>query len=537
MLHSLGKLLSRILGSKPLRRNERSSAVRSSEPVATLAPSPSGTRREPFDTVVARSDDESVLSSPTSDCNSGSAGSEPLAVDVDTRTAIESILEKRFPNGIRANSPIDVNKLRGFVRDTIGKDVSPDMIGSLLSAIGVCHGGKVYFVSSTCKKRLADLIDRLIGEGNRLYCYDEFYDSHSDVLQAMNVFSPELLRTVLSEICPSLYFARDSFSTSPTVSVESEVLRCYDAGVCLSYEQLKKRLPYVPKDRIRHVLAFNSEFIRVEKGVYTHVSKVEIDEREGGRAEERVLADIADHGFASLAAIDVSLSIELNPELSEAAIRKALFDRFLADRFDRRGNVITPKGTEMSSTAVLKHYCLSHDRLSLAEIQGFETEINGGVSHHSLSVAYDTMIRVDKETFVSDQEIQFDVDATDHALDLFVNADVVPLQQVTSFTSFPSLGRYRWNLYVLESYCRRFSRRFMYQSLSPNSRHVGAILRRSAGFTDYVDALAHVVATSNVELIDKAVGDYLFDCGYIAQRTGAVTKVVRRARMLREGGA
>ena len=138
-------------------------------------------------------------------------------------------------------------------------------------------------------------------------------------------------------------------------------------------------------------------------------------------------------------------------------------------------------------------------------------------------VAYDTMIRVDKEHFVSDSEISFDIEATDNALLLFVSKDVIPLKAVTSFSSFPYISGYPWNLYLLESYCKRFSRLFNCQCLSVNSRNVAAIFRRSSGFMDYIDVLANAVAASNVELDIKIVGAY-FSKWIFAQRTSADLK-------------
>lgn len=456
--------------------------------------------------------------------------------DNEMKTVVAAILEEHFLNGIRPKSLIDINKLRGLYSDaTGGESISADVdIPSLLNAIGILHGEKVYAISSSGKKHLKEWLERLIAKDNRLYYYDELYDVHADFLQAMNIFSSELLRTVLSYIFPSLHYAKNYFSTRNDVSIESEVLRCFETAVCLSYEQLKAKLPYVPLDKIKQVLVQNSDFIWVSTGVYTHVSKVKIEERERDRAKDKIIADLAEGDFASLVSLDVSASLELNPDLSETAVRNGLFQTCLADRYEKRGNIITLKGVPLNSVAVFKDYCLTHDRLTLAELLDFEKEISGRVRSQSLFVAYDTMVRVDKDTFVGDSEISFNVEATDNALALFIHTDVIPLQAVTSFNQFPHIDGYPWNWYLLESYCKRFSKRFMYQCLSVNSRNVGAIFRRSAGFTDYIDVLAAAVAASNVELNEKTVGDFLFERRYVAQRTVSVSKVTAKARILRE---
>lgn len=468
-------------------------------------------------------------------CNHALLTKPKTAVSDKTKAAIMAILEKHFSNGIRLGSIIDINKLKNFYLAASGEELSSEIeISSLLYVIGIQHKDKVFAISSNGKKDLMRLLDRLISEDNRLFFYEEFYDAHVAFLQAMYIFSPELLKTVLSGILPSLRYSRICFSIEDCVTVESEILRRYETAVCLSYEQLKARLPYVPIDKIKQVLAQNRDFIWVNTGIYTHTSKLEIDKAEQRAIEQRIEGKIAEQGYVSLANIAVSNNLERNPELSETAVKNGLFQICLADRYEKRGNIITPKGSVLNSVAVFKDYCLSHDRLTLDKLLGFEKEISCNGYNQSLFVAYDTMVRVDKDTFVSEGEIEFDIELTDNALARFVKTDVIPLRAVKSFTLFPYVDGYPWNLFLLESYCRRFSNLLKFQCLSVNSRNVGAIFRKSAGFTDYPAVLAYAVANSDVRLREKEVGDFLFESGYVARRTGVISNVITKARMLRE---
>lgn len=458
-------------------------------------------------------------------------------VDVsnDVKSAIMSILENKFPNGIRPNSFIDVNNLRKHYREITGEEIPSGIeIASLLGSIGIHHGKKIFAVTSSGKNSLAELLNRLIVEGNRLFYYEEFYDNHAYFLGKIHIFSAELLKTILTSILPSLCYSRLHFSVSNNESVESEVLRCFNSAITMSYEQLKAKLPYVPLDKIKQALAQNGDFVRVSKGVYTHTDKIEICEYDLQTIERKIEAETAERGYVSLAALDVSESLELNHDLSESAVKNGLFQKYLADCYERRGNIITTKGTTLNSVAVFEAYCRAQGRLTLDELFDIEKEIYGSVHSQSLLVAYDTMVRVDKYTFVSDCEIDFDVDLTDNALARFVNADVIALRAVTSFTLFPHVDGYPWNLFLLESYCRRFSNLFKYQCLSVNSRNVGAIFRKSVGFTDYSAVLAYAVANSEVRLLEKEVGDFLFDSGYVARRRGVISNVIKQAQILRE---
>jgi len=460
---------------------------------------------------------------------------QKIVVCEKTKTAITNILERHFPNGIRPDSLIDINKLKNFYLTYTSESLTSEIeISSLLYEIGTHHGKKVFVVPSSGKKGLKALIDDVISEGNGLFFYNEFYKIHAEYLQQIHIFSVELFMVVLSSLVPSLFYTKKYFSVTRQESIESAVLSCFDSAQSQSYQQLKEKLPYVPLKKIKQVLAQNRDFIWVTEGVYTHISKIEVDEVERLAIERKIKAEITECGYVSIAAFDVSASLERNPELSEIAVKNGMFQICLADRYEKRGNIITSKGAVLNSVAVFKDYCLSRERLTLDELIELEKVINGRVNSQSLFVAYDTMIRIDKRTFVGDDEIRFNIEAVDSALGLFVRKDVIPLQAVTSFTSFPYINGYSWNLYLIESYCRRFSKRFMYQCLSVNSRNVGAIFQRSAGFTDYAEVLAAVVANAGIELDTINVGNFLFESGYIARRTSVISDVITKAQVLRE---
>lgn len=464
------------------------------------------------------------------------AGRNIPKIDGAVQATLLEILDKRFPNGIRLNSVIDMNKLKNYYAEVTGKYISEDVadILSALKTVGIKHGDKVYTVSASGKQTLIELFNHLLLEDNNLFYYDEFYDAHADFLHEMHIFSTDLLRTILAEAYPFLWYHKHYCQTNRNATVESEILRCYETAVILSYDQLKDRLTYVPISSIKHELAYNSAFIWVKTGVYTHVCKIEFDKVECCDACSRIEEEVTAHGFASLASINVLSSVELNPNLSETAIKNGLFQMHLAERFEKRGNIITKKGVVLNSVAVFENFCRSHDSLTLNELLDYEKEINGSVHSQSLFIAYDNMIRTNRNTFVTDSEVQFDVDATDDALARFILGDVIPLRAVTSFMSFPYIAGYPWNLFMLESYCRRFSKRFGFQCLSVSSRNVGAIFKKAVKFVDYAGVLAVAVAVEPIELTPEAVGDFLFESGYVARRTSFVADVVAQARLLKE---
>ena len=84
----------------------------------------------------------------------------------------------------------------------------------------------------------------------------------------------------------------------------------------------------------------------------------------------------------------------------------------------------------------MKEFCLEHEQISVNEIETYERDISGRFTY-GLSAAFDNMIRVDKETFVHNDMVSFDVEAIDYAISMYVQNSVVPLADIKSFTSFP----------------------------------------------------------------------------------------------------
>ena len=153
-------------------------------------------------------------------------------------------------------------------------------------------------------------------------------------------------------------------------------------------------------------------------------------------------------------------------------------------------------------------------------------------SLYGLSAADDTMIRVDKERFVSFDAIEFDVHAVDEALSLFVQGKIVPLGSVRSFTSFPEVDGYTWNLFLLDSFCKHKSLRFRTMGGPAKSRPVGAIFPIQMQFDSYDALLAEVAATSGLDLYTDDVGGFFTKNAYTLRRI-ETSGIVSRAQEIR----
>jgi hypothetical protein len=97
---------------------------------------------------------------------------------------------------------------------------------------------------------------------------------------------------------------------------------------------------------------------------------------------------------------------------------------------------------------------------------------------------------------------------------------------------FPLCGQ-EWNLFLLESYCRRFSEQFRFKCLAVNNKNAGVIVRENSRLT-YMDILADATAKSSVDLKEKTVLQFLYENGYIGKRSySKINETINQAKILR----
>ncbi len=104
-------------------------------------------------------------------------------------------------------------------------------------------------------------------------------------------------------------------------------------------------------------------------------------------------------------------------------------------------------------------------------------------------------------------------------------------------TSFPPVDSYQWNWFLLESFCRLFSKQFSFLVAAPNRKNVGVIVRKSAKYDNYYSLMASAVNKSGIDLTNKAISGFLIGGHFIALNNATtVQKVVEQAQILRDSG-
>ncbi len=465
-----------------------------------------------------------------------------MVVEPELANIITEVILAHFPNGFKADSPIELYRLRRFVTEDFCKELSlsDEELMKTISSFGIIFNEKVFIISHEIESRIQREIDFAMRDGADIIFYSSFFKRHEGWLIAGNVISVEILKELLITIFPQYTYKANYFSLKAEKGTEffkikNEIMRVWGSDIILNYEQLTKRLPYIPLDKIKYVLAQNNDFLWNAPEVYTHTNKVDVADEEYSDIANYVAATLKTNGYASLSDVPLGEIRERNFKLTLSAIQNAIFWIVLADKYDRRSKIITHKGDTLDILTLLKEFCRTQDKCSLDDLLNMERDLTGETYQWiPLEAGYSVMVRVNKDNFIAGNYVNFNTTEIDNVLDLFVLGEYLPLKNITTFASFPYCGQV-WNLFLLESYCRRFSKKFRFEALSLNSSNSGVIVRKSCRLS-YGQILADAVAKSTVSLEIVAIIEFLRSNGYIGRRSYAkIDELIEQARTIREG--
>jgi len=452
---------------------------------------------------------------------------------------LTEVLSSHFTNGYRLNSLIEMARFRSFAAEDLDEEITltDEELKSYIAACGTTFDGKVYAVSAQAKERIKSLSEAYFADGAQAIFFAEFYAKNENWLHEASVVSEDMLINILRRLFPKLSFTQTYFGytdTSIFAALEGEILNVWADEVLLTYGQLAERLRYIPLERIKSVLGQNGDFIWSSVETFSHVSRIEITDEERQVICEAAMRECNARGYASITDLPFGEIEERNYELSITAVHNAVYRICLSDKFDKKSKIIARKGDVFDALTIMKKYCRTIDKCTLDDLLTYEKKLTGEVHRWIPMEAGNTvLVRIDKNTYVADRYVHFNVDIIDEAIGLFVKGDYLPLKSFTTFGVFPDCGQ-TWNLFLLESYCRRFSRKFRFDTPSVNSRNAGAVIRKNCSM-DYTEIMTDAVANAEVPLKDTAVGKFLYESGFTGRSsTAKVTEIIDKAKAMRE---
>ena len=216
--------------------------------------------------------------------------------------------------------------------------------------------------------------------------------------------------------------------------------------------------------------------------------------------------------------------------LSPLGIRNAL-SRFMAERFDFDGEVISTFGSHLGMADVFRLYAKHNAPFSDMALYNFSKATDTTIYFWALA---EESVRVSKNLFVAKDQVEFDVEATDKALETYLSSGYILVKDVDSFLVFPNVG-YEWNEFLLESYLLHYSEKFCLVNNGTSLNNVaGAVAKKDGKFTQFVDICAQALADSGIELKKTAALNYLAEINLITRRSYKELDVaMTKARQIR----
>jgi len=453
----------------------------------------------------------------------------------DVVKEIIEVITNNFPKGIRDDF-IDANKiLRIYSANHTDENISRDLIAEVIHSNGLEDGGRFYFISESDAENIRLVFDEILAAHSIAY-YSTVHEKHADFFSRLHIFSPEVLKKILQENDTGYFYFDEFCSASRMTRLDYEVSKIFMAAKkSLSLEDLQEKLPYVPREKILAALSNEKRYLPTNAGKFFPISKIQFDMDEIHAAKQKIISAVDANGYATPEDYSLSSNFALNPELNEKNLCNVIYKKFFAAEFTKQGRKFFKKGIvaarkKISAVNCIREFVAAHDELSVEKLLNFSKSVDPAPSV-ALSVAHEQMIRVEKNLFVKDALITFDVAGVDEALSSFVQGKIISLRAVTSFTGFPPVAGYSWNLYLLESFLRKHSQRYVYDTAAANSANAGAIYSKRMKFEDYLDVQASAVVQEKIPLEKSAVEEFLIGQGFRARRIDKVTeRIINRSQ-------
>ena len=439
-------------------------------------------------------------------------------LDEIVRENVKSIITSRFKTGYKIKTSIFFDRFLKYYSEEYGIDFgnAQEDLDAFIETVAVVYDNRAYIYEEEAIKAVREYLEAM---GSPCIYIRVFYEKYFENLDAMGIYSVDILKAFIEKYYSDVSFKRDYVCLQSGVTPSDLICKAFEVRDIWSLEELFDRLPSLNQDTIRSTLN-GPDYHRTETGKYARAGNMHLPESEGEKVVSFVRETLQTRDYVAINELDLSLFKDLNPHFTTSAIQDAVYKKFLSKTCGKNRQVITPNGKKLSATTVLEQYCRDRKEVSFEELNslGASLDPRGRTQSTCLIAAHKILVRVSADLFVEESLIHFDVERVDEVISVYCPGGFIPLKSVTDFSIFPYTG-YPWNLFLLESYLRKFSRVFKYEARSVNSSNVGVIVRKSFVYNDYDDIMAIALARSFVTLEDKKEAiEYLFQNGFIARK-------------------
>lgn len=460
----------------------------------------------------------------------------------------KEILLKDYRKGFRLNDRLSIRRFRMQWQRFFGEELPYDdeMICKHIAHITVQHGDMSYLpevmLDENTKRRLLSYINSLFADGKLAIYYEALYKEFSDDFASGRINNIEMLKTYLAYINDGQMHLRRSYITADNdVEVDNtDEVRNFliSQGTAVRIDDIVSALSHIARDKIMGIIAgaSSNEFVRNQKGEYFHVDIIDFSQHEMDLITEWIGYAIADKEYMGGKELTDTIQERLPsikeryPFLTWLGLRDVLAYK-LRNVFSFKGKIISAYGQDLSMGDVFTNFARTHDYFTLAQLNMLKNDLDTPIYFGSV---YANSLRINKDEFVSPDQAQFDVSATDVAIDRFCHGDFISIKDVSLFGGFPN-AHFPWNHFLLQHYVANYSKNYQLIHTGFNAGNpVGAIVKRSSQIDTFDDVIIRVLAESSIPLNSNDALQYLCDAGYLARRSyGNLEALLIKANLYR----
>ncbi|MEG1384315.1 MAG: hypothetical protein RSD08_03355 [Oscillospiraceae bacterium] len=468
---------------------------------------------------------------------SGDNGQSTAPADVNSE--IVSVLRQHYEYGFKYDSIRELMRFRQFA-DAMGITLpeEDETLKAFILSSGDVIEDKVYCKSDDMLQELQRIVDDAFSSGADVIYYESLFESEQEWMKSHVITSSNMLKEYLQKSIAGCSFSKrfmvKGSRRSEKEAVTDELKRvwgpCQSESVC----KLRDRLPYIPLGNIWRVISGNDLFVLASEGEYLLIDRFRITEDEEDDIFDFVDGSCEENGFASLSDIPLGDIEEENYGLTQLAICTAIYKKILSGKYHLNGKIITKEKSDLDAVMLLKQYIKDKDECTFDDVADKVIELTGSTNRqYAFQALYDDMVRVDRNRFVANRLVNFSVDEIDAVLSGFITDNFRAIRDVTTFAMFPLCGQ-SWNHYLLESFCYKYSRKYSLYVIHFNDKNAGIIAENDFN-RKYNEMLAIALMRTDVELSPAAIGQYLFNTGYMAKsKYSKLDEIAQQASKLRK---
>lgn len=441
------------------------------------------------------------------------------------------VLREYFPDGFAYENAIRKKKFIRAYEELNNKAFqdSETQYKEKLMTVGFISEEKVYLpsiVSDETRDELGKYLERNLGTS--VIYYSVIYEAFKDMLNAD--FSKDMLKQFLNYEFAEKYSFKDEYiaNKGSTIDFKQELINVFaNVGRPMDVEEIYSKLPNVAHNVVDEYLRDRDFVVNFRGKSYFHRDVFDIDDNQLEKIRKYLNTTIQEKEqvtgseLYSFITENIPDLLELNPDVLELGFKNVI-KLLLNEEFNFKGDIISTYGRQIDVRALYQDFCRNREKFSFAELEAFRDSINQ--SYIDYYGVFEISIRVNEDTFVRRDCLDFDTQKIDEAILSFCTGKYVSYLDIINFHDFPNV-RFPWNRYLLEGYLFLNSQKFGILNAAYNKKKpVGAIVKKQA-YENFDELLIEVIRDNKLFNKDKAF-EYLQENDFI------LTKKVKNIDLL-----